>query len=258
MTKRILTIVAAFIVGISVSYIGFSLYYKNLAPAESSSEIDSAQVISSEITAASESQEVSATDEVEEVVEEKEEEEKEESIVNKTSSKSSTKVNTTSKTQATADFILKSKAKSIALKHAGVSSSDIYNYTIELDRDYGAISYEIDFDANGLEYSYDIDAKTGSIIKFEKEKDDDYIKPKKKTSSKTSTSSGISKNEAKSIALKAAGLKSSQIYAFEINKDYDDGRQIYEIEFKSGNTEYSFEINAKNGKIIDKDIDIDD
>ena len=254
MTKRILTIVAAFIVGISVSYIGFSLYYKNLAPAETSSEIDSAQVISSEITAASESQEVSATDEVEEVVEE----EKEESIVNKTSSKSSTKVNTTSKTQATADFISKSKAKSIALKHAGVSSSDIYNYTIELDRDYGAISYEIDFDANGTEYSYDIDAKTGSIIKFEKEKDDDYIKPKKKTSSKTSTSSGISKNEAKSIALKAANLKSSQIYAFEINKDYDDGRQIYEIEFKSGNTEYSFEINAKNGKIIDKDIDIDD
>ena len=68
-------------------------------------------------------------------------------------------------------FISAEKAKDIALNHAGIASDKIYNYEIELDRDYNEISYEISFDSDGYEFDYDIDARSGSIIKSEKEKD---------------------------------------------------------------------------------------
>lgn len=69
------------------------------------------------------------------------------------------------------EFIGSEKAKEIALNHAGVSADNIYDLEIELDRDYGAVSYEISFKCNGFEYDYDIDAYSGDIIKSEKETD---------------------------------------------------------------------------------------
>ena len=69
--------------------------------------------------------------------------------------------------------ITRDKAKSIALAHAELSEDEIYDYEIELDRDFGAISYEIEFKSNHTEYSYDINAENGEIIKSEKEMDRD-------------------------------------------------------------------------------------
>ena len=63
------------------------------------------------------------------------------------------------------------KAKEIALNHAGVSADRIYDLEIELDRDYGAISYEVSFKSDGYEYDYDLVAYSGSIIKSRKEND---------------------------------------------------------------------------------------
>ena len=69
------------------------------------------------------------------------------------------------------EFIGSEKAKEIALNHAGVSADRIYDLDIELDRDYGAISYEVSFKSDGFEYDYDIDAYSGDIIKSAKETD---------------------------------------------------------------------------------------
>ncbi len=68
--------------------------------------------------------------------------------------------------------ISKSKAKSIALKDAGVKAADIFDYELETDVDKNVVKYEISFKANGFEYDYEINAKGGNIIKKEKEKDD--------------------------------------------------------------------------------------
>ena len=69
------------------------------------------------------------------------------------------------------EFIGNEKAKEIALNHAGVSADKIYDLDIELDRDYGAVSYEISFKSEGFEYDYDIDAYSGNIIRSGKETD---------------------------------------------------------------------------------------
>lgn len=60
-------------------------------------------------------------------------------------------------------------AKKIALEDAGVSEADAQKLKCELDLENGVQIYEVEFKKDGVEYDYDIDAKTGSIIKSEKE-----------------------------------------------------------------------------------------
>ena len=91
---------------------------------------------------------------------------------------------------------------------------------------------------------------------------DNNISTQSSTSSEQSTTSKpdrnakISRDKAKEIALKDAGLKESDIFDYEIEYD-NDGIRKYEIEFKSGKREYSYDINAKTGIIIKKEIDND-
>lgn len=68
----------------------------------------------------------------------------------------------------------------------------------------------------------------------------------------------ITAAKAKAIALQNAGLTASQVYGMRVEKDYDDGRYVYEVEFKYGWYEYSYEIHATTGRILDKDIEYDD
>ena len=64
------------------------------------------------------------------------------------------------------------KAKSIALNHAGVSESKAYDMDIELDDEDGTLVYEVEFKSGNMEYDYEIDAASGTILKHEAELDD--------------------------------------------------------------------------------------
>ena len=56
----------------------------------------------------------------------------------------------------------------IVYNHAGVTEGDIRNFEIDLYDDDGVLSYEIEFEYNGEEYEYDVHARTGEILKAEK------------------------------------------------------------------------------------------
>ena len=81
----------------------------------------------------------------------------------------------------------------------------------------------------------------------------------KSSGTKTSTSSGsyIGVDKAKSIALKHAGKSASSVSFTKAKLDKDDGKVVYEIEFRSGHTEYEYDIDAYSGKILEYDIDRD-
>ena len=64
------------------------------------------------------------------------------------------------------------KAKSIALNHAGVRESQVYDMGIELDDEGGKLVYEVEFKSGKIEYDYEIDAASGAILKHETELDD--------------------------------------------------------------------------------------
>lgn len=67
------------------------------------------------------------------------------------------------------DIISYAKAKSIAVKKAGVSAETIREYSAELDKEHGKYVYEIEFTSGKYEYEIEINAKTGKVIAFEKD-----------------------------------------------------------------------------------------
>jgi len=77
------------------------------------------------------------------------------------------------------------------------------------------------------------------------------------TSSGSSASENgyIGKEKAKDIAFKDAGVSSGNVYDLEVELDCDDGKLVYELEFKASGNEYEYEINAKDGKIVVREVD---
>ena len=83
----------------------------------------------------------------------------------------SVKTNGTAPTSAVAENLIgKSKAESVALKHAGLEKAQVKFFECKLDAENGVKVYEVEFYFNGYEYEYEINAVTGKIIKAEKDK----------------------------------------------------------------------------------------
>ena len=133
-----------------------------------------------------------------------------------------------------------------------------------MDRDDGNIIYEIEFYAGSTEYDYEINALSGEIIKSERDQENDHYyssgsSNNSSSSSNTSQStSSITADQAKQIALNHASLSADQISGYEVERDSENGIVVYEIDFRSGNYEYEYEINGTTGAIIKSKKDIDD
>ena len=176
-------------------------------------------------------------------------------------------------------YIGEADAKAAALAHAGVKEGNITRYEVEMDYERGTMVYEIEFHHQGREYDYDIDAVTGEVLWSESERDDDYgpaqqsqggseqpkeqpkeQKPSQQQESKPAASEDgyIGKEAAKAAALAHAGLSESQVNRMKFELDREDGRVVYEIEFKSGGMEYEYEIDASSGAVLKYDKERDD
>ena len=152
---------------------------------------------------------------------------------------------------ANSSYIGLEKAKSIALKDAGVSGVTFVK--AKLDSDDGVRVYDIEFYKDNVEYDYEIDAITGRI----REKDldiENYTIPKN-NSNKSNNTSDIGVEKAKEIALKDAGV--SGVTFVKLKLDTEDGVRAYDIEFYKDNVEYDYEIDAATGQILEKDLDIE-
>lgn len=80
------------------------------------------------------------------------------------------------------------------------------------------------------------------------------------TGTTTGTTTGtplIGEAKAKELALNHAGLSSSQVTFYIAKLDWENGRQVYDVEFWSGNKEYDYEIDAITGDIVGFDQDIE-
>ena len=93
----------------------------------------------------------------------------------KKESSSSTNTDFTSSQQSTSSssYIGTDKAKSIALKKAGLSSKDVNFTKAKLDKDDGVYVYEIEFVSSTYEYEFEINAKSGKIIDYDVDDIDD-------------------------------------------------------------------------------------
>ncbi|MEG0994727.1 MAG: PepSY domain-containing protein [Bacilli bacterium] len=68
------------------------------------------------------------------------------------------------KDTSTANYIDKTKAKLIAINHAGIASANILEINITFDKDNKVAFYEVDFETKEMAYDYKVDAISGKII----------------------------------------------------------------------------------------------
>ena len=136
-------------------------------------------------------------------------------------------------------------AKSAALKHAGLSTAVFTK--AERDYDDGRWEYELEFHTDSAAYEVTVDAATGRVLDYEKE-----------NLRGGTGSTDIGAQAAKAAALKHAGLSESQVAGLRSERDYDDGRLEYEVEFRSGGMEYEYTIDGASGAILEYEKDWDD
>jgi len=162
-----------------------------------------------------------------------------------------------SKHTSSKDYIGKDEALNIALKHAGVSKSAVTEYEVELDKDDGKVVYEIEFKTGDAEYDYEIDAYTGKVLKHEEEtRDVKYTSKNSATPVPTkAANSYISKSKVKEIVFKHAKVDEGKVKDLDIELDNDDGKAVYEVDFKVGTTEYDYEVDAITGLILKAESD---
>ena len=141
------------------------------------------------------------------------------------------------------------KAKEIAMSHAGVSAGSVSFVKAKLDYEDGVKVYDIEFYSGNVEYDYEINAATGAIVSFDQDIENYAIPTQAATS-------GISADRAKQIALSHAGVSGASFT--KVDLDTDDGVRVYEIEFKVGNVEYDYDIDATSGAILSSSSEIDD
>ena len=61
--------------------------------------------------------------------------------------------------------------------------------------------------------------------------------------------------QAKQAALDYAGVKAEEATFTKAYRDWDDGREVYEIEFYVGTTEYDMDVDVLTGKVTDFSVD---
>ena len=158
-----------------------------------------------------------------------------------------------------AERITEAKAKEIALEDAGVDESDLIYDRIEMGHEQGVSVYEIDFWTSTTEYDYDISVTDGEIVKKSLEQDRPAAGTSANKKAKATTKTGkTGRDAAIDAALSHAGFTAGEVYGLKCDKDYDDGHEIYEVEFKKGGYEYSYDIDANNYSVLEWDKDYDD
>ena len=153
----------------------------------------------------------------------------------------------------------KAAAAYAAEQYAGTTAVDSVTAEVDPELDEFPAHYEVELQTAWGEFEYLVDAYTGKVLSGQKDLLAAASTPN--ATAKPSAPSGgadIGYAKAKSIALNHASLSENQAYDMDIELDDEDGKLVYEIEFKSGNMEYDYEIDAASGAILKHEAELDD
>ena len=170
-------------------------------------------------------------------------------------------------------------ARSAAEEYAGTTAVDSVTAEVDPELDESPAHYEVELQTAWGEFKYLVDAYTGKVLSGQKDllaavsasnettkpsgqkpasASNETTKPSAQKPAPSETVQDIGYAKAKSIALNHAGLRENQAYDMDIELDDEDGTLVYEIEFKSGNMEYNYEIDAASGAILKYETELDD
>lgn len=149
------------------------------------------------------------------------------------------------------------EAIDIALEHAGVSRENAVMFGVpSLDEENGKAHYDIEFGYDGFEYDYEVAVADGSVLKAEKEAENDTVSESVSVPVSENSNNGyISVETAKQKALDDAGVKAEDAVFIKAYYDSDDIVPHYDVKFEANGYEYEYEIKASDGSVLEKDVD---
>ena len=151
-----------------------------------------------------------------------------------------------------------------AEQYAGTTALDSVTAEVDPELDESPAHYEVELHTQWGEFEYLVDAYTGKVLSGQKDlpttvsAQNEAARPSGQKPAPSGTAQDIGYAEAKSIALNHAGVSESKAYDMDIELDEEDGKLVYEVEFKSGGMEYDYEIDAATGTILQQEAEKDD
>ena len=169
------------------------------------------------------------------------------------------------------------QAQTAALDAANIEAADADISSATLSEVAGITCYKVEFTSGDYTYAYSINAESGEVLEMSSreqstsaastDEDTQTVAPSAapsavpsadtstapaQTAPNTNTSTGaVDEAKAQEIALAHAGVSAADATITKSKLDYDDGRQVYEIEWYANGAKYDYEIAVATGEIID-------
>lgn len=153
-------------------------------------------------------------------------------------------------------------AQTAALKQANIEAENAAISSTTIDELAGVTCYKVEFTSGDYTYAYSINAENGEVLEAScRDKNAapaDSTQPDTTASgadhaqrANTNTSTGaVDEAKAQEIALAHAGVKAADATITKSKLDYDDGRQVYELEWYANGAKYDYEIAVATGEIV--------
>ena len=157
------------------------------------------------------------------------------------------------------------QAQTAALDAANIAAADADISSATLSEVAGVTCYKVEFTSGDHTYAYSISAENGEVL--EASYRDKNAAPADSTQTdtpasgatttpaqitpSTSTSTGaVDEAKAQEIALAHAGVNAADATITKSKLDYDDGRQVYELEWYANGAKYDYEVAVATGEIV--------
>ena len=169
------------------------------------------------------------------------------------------------------------EAQEAALKAADIEAADADISATTLSEVAGVACYKVEFTSGEYAYAYTINAETGAVMEMSSQEQNaqtsgtqtETADPAASAPAQTSGSASaqaqtsaaapaqnatgtgtVDEAAAQKIALEHAGVKAADATITKSKLDYEDGRQVYDIEWYAGSAKYDYEIATDTGEII--------
>ena len=177
------------------------------------------------------------------------------------------------------------EAQEAALKAADIVAADADISATTLSEVAGVACYKVEFTSGEYAYAYTINAETGAVMEMSSQEQNAQASgtqtetadpaapaPAQTSEPATAQTSGsasaqaqtsaaapaqnatgtgtVDEAAAQKIALEHAGVKAADATITKSKLDYEDGRQVYDIEWYAGGAKYDYEIATDTGEII--------
>ena len=151
------------------------------------------------------------------------------------------------------------EAQEAALKAADIEAADADISATTLSEVAGVACYKVEFTSGEYAYAYTINAETGAVMEMSSQEQNaqasgtqtEMADPAAPAPAQNATGIGtVDEAAAQKIALEHAGVKAADATITKSKLDYEDGRQVYDIEWYAGGAKYDYEIAADTGEII--------